>query len=385
MSDSILQSFSDNNPHAKVSYEANEFTIETPWGLNDCRISFTNDNEKAISDLNYIIINPRLDAIIHADTGIVEFAYAFLHKESSAYKNHAKREFTVVFNNLPINCKFSKPSDRFTTLAHGFHPMPSESGNSTMPQMMAFHDFAKLDKLNERNKDYFINREPINFFIELHRDIGKFDLIKLCRSINFIMQTYDRETPLIMIRDIKKTEEMGFSFKQCIRDTFPNNVIIRDYDDTLLKLVEVAINSGPREAFLYYYQIFEYAGFYYTDYKTRNSLLKLLKDPCIISCCDDKIDQFIDLFSENNNNEDVKIRKVIEEKCDASEIWIEMENDKTFFTEEHFLMAVIQHQYLFLKNVIMIFGILCGHQNLLITLLKLEIVLFMLVKNEKIK
>lgn len=333
-----LNNFETNNPHATVTDFAGQFIINTPWGSDDCFLAFNRTDSVSTKTLNSVKFDTRLDAIIHINQNIIEFAFGFLEKNTEYYKNYANRKFTLLYNNNEYKCRYSTPTDDFFVIAKAFHEFPSETGIQRMAQLPAFNAFCNLDKLNDRAKNYFTNKEPYNFFIELPSNYSDSDIIKLCRQINFIMQTYDRRTPQIIIRETESNADSRVPPIRYIKDCFPSTFILRNYDDTLLRLVEVAGQSTPRQAILYYYQVFEYVAYYYTDFKTRNSLIKLLKDPCIISYCEEKIDVFIDLLTDinnTNNNDETKIRKVIEDKCDSQEIWKEIENDKDFFTRDH--------------------------------------------------
>ncbi|NLE05220.1 MAG: hypothetical protein GX638_10550 [Crenarchaeota archaeon] len=338
MQEKILDLFLENNPHVSVKSERNEIYISNPWGVDDCRLVLRQDDSQAIKNLNSLKLNPRLDAIIHTDKNVIEFAFIFMKIDSEFYKTYSNRRFEIIYNEKIIKCYFGKPTDIFFTVARCYQRMPSDSNMQTMSQLLAYHDYCFIEELKEENREYFINREPVNFFVDLSQAKFDVDIIKLCRQINFIMQTYDRHTPLIFVRENEESLMASFTPTRYIKEYFPDTFVIRDYDEILLRLIEVATQSKARQSVLYYYQIFEYAGYYYIDYKTKRSLIKVLKDPCIISCCDGNIDSILEILTEinnTNNNDDSKIRKVIEEKCDPLEIWKEVEHDKEFFIEEH--------------------------------------------------
>lgn len=338
MDSQVLKSFANNNPHTTINSLVNQFVINTPWGCDDCCLTFECTDDDSIKMLNSLKFDTRLDAIIHTNSNVIEFAFAFLEKNTDYFKNYANRAFNILYNNKEYKCHFSTPTNEFFSIAKNYHRIPSDSGMQTMSQMPAFHVFCNMNNATDQVKEYFKDKEPYNFFIDLPLSYSEADIIKLCKQINFIMQTYDRKTPQIIIREIEPNDNSRVSPVRYIKDSFPSTLIMRNYDETLLRLIEVAGQSMSRQAILYYYQIFEYVGYYYTDYKTRNSLIKLLKDPCVVTYCEDKIDVFIDLLTEinnTNNNDETKIRKVIEEKCDPQEIWKEIENDKDFFTKDY--------------------------------------------------
>ena len=245
-----LNDFTTNNPHAKVTNLANQFIINTPWGCDDCCLAFERTNSTFIKTLNSIKYDTRLDAIIHINQNIIEFAFGFLEKNTDYYEHYANKNFSILYNNKEYKCRYSSPTDVFFMIAKAFVEFPSETGIQRMSQLSAFNAFCNYNKLSDRAKKYFVNKEPYNFFIELPLNYSDTDIIKLCKQINFIMQTYDRKTPRIIIRETESDADSGVAPIRYIKDYFPSTFILRNYDDTLLRLVEVAGQSTPRQAIL---------------------------------------------------------------------------------------------------------------------------------------
>jgi hypothetical protein len=105
-------------------------------------------------------------------------------------------------------------------------------------------------------------------------------------------------------------------------------------DEIVLQLTQVARRAPSRQAFLYYYQVLEYAGHYFVDKRARSQIRRFLRDPALVNCDDRKIGEFFSLLTEVNNNDDVKMKKVIEDLVDPLVVWREIENDRDFFTSE---------------------------------------------------
>jgi hypothetical protein len=70
------------------------------------------------------------------------------------------------------------------------------------------------------------------------------------------------------------------------------------------------------------------------DDKVKNSLRTFLKDPAVVNCGEAHISELISIFSELTHNDDVKMRKVIEENVDPRVIWKEVAHDKAFFASD---------------------------------------------------
>jgi hypothetical protein len=99
-----------------------------------------------------------------------------------------------------------------------------------------------------------------------------------------------------------------------------------------LQLIDVAQHTSPRFAFIYYFQVIEYAGFYFVDEKARRALKSFLRDPAMITCPEDRMHELFGALSDLAHNDETRMRKVIEECCNPSVIWKEIENDKAFFS-----------------------------------------------------
>ena len=112
-------------------------------------------------------------------------------------------------------------------------------------------------------------------------------------------------------------------------------MIAHPIDEIIMKLIDVARGSNPRFSFLYYYQVCEYAGYYYIDENSKRELRRFLKDPALVNCGEEKVSELFSILTELNHSDDVKIKKVIEEYCDPKILWREISNDKEFFSEDH--------------------------------------------------
>lgn len=331
-----LVAFISQNPHCSVSVEGEHLLVQEPWGSDDARFKIPLTDIGIIDELNHVRFNPRFDAIFHDDSGIVEFLYGFLNPEDENIKAIIDRRFVAHFEGNAIECFFAEPTKRVFRFSKYFERLPSDTPNRSAQQLTPFRDVQKLDSLNDAIKKYFVGKIPRNFFIksgEFSRN-GRLDI--LARHINFLLSYYDRRSPTVVIHDADSTIELTTCKPiRHIEGEFPKELVIQPIDEIILKLIEVARSSQPRFAFLYFYQVIEYAGYYYVDEGTKKALRNHLKDPALISCGEEKIEDLFSIFSEINYSDDVKMRKVIEEHCDPSVIWKEIENDKEFFCTEH--------------------------------------------------
>ncbi|MCK4349840.1 MAG: hypothetical protein KAX13_03225, partial [Candidatus Krumholzibacteria bacterium] len=217
-------------------------------------------------------------------------------------------------------------------LVKRFRRLPSESGVVVAPQLRAFRDAQRLDKLPAVRKRYFKGKEPRNFFLRCDRAPLSFDVASVARHLNLVACYYDRRSPKIVIRP----EEADVHCERVtphryIGEEFPQALSVAPVDGFVLQLIEVARESSPRFAFIYYYQVFEYAGFYYVDDKAKRELRRFLRDPAMINCPEDRVSELFSVLSEITHNDEVRMRRVIEECCDPRAVWEDIVHDKEFF------------------------------------------------------
>jgi hypothetical protein len=327
-----------NNPQSRIQIENNTTVlVEKPWGRDDARLKFSVNDHDVIADLNQLAFDTRFDAIFHKDTNKIEFVFGFVRQDdhSATFRDRA---FKFHFGGREYACCFAEPTDRLMRLARHFEGgLPSDLAESSVPQLRAFKDFQRLDTIPERAKQFFEGRVSRSFFLSCDGGFADVNLELLARHLNFMIRYYDRESPCITIKDpIIAEGSMGTRPLRMTATQFPSALAIsKPVDDLVLRLLEVASHSASRIAFLYYYQIFEYAGYYYIDEKARLALRNALRDPALICSGEEKVSELFSIFTDLTHNDEVKMRKVIEEYCDPKVIWREVKNDIEFFASAH--------------------------------------------------
>ncbi|MFH2133998.1 MAG: hypothetical protein ABII81_02300 [Pseudomonadota bacterium] len=332
--DIVLSEFLSNNPHSKVVLEdGSTLHIDSPWGVEDSRIKVSTDEHEFIQDLNKLVFNPKFDAIFHSDLNRMEIAYGYLKPEGEASSTQIGRKFSFHFEARTYECEFARPSERFMRLARHFERLPTDSNERSMWQLIMFRDAQKPEnELKPGQKEYFEGKVPCNFCITATNGFEGVNLEKLAHHINFLMCYYDRQSPTIRVKQISEKCDEHPPVRM-IETVFPDSCLIAaPIDDIVLGLLNVAARSEPRFAFIYYYQVFEYLGYYYMDGKARSALKNAFRDPSLICGGEEKLDDLFSIFSELNQNDEAKMRKVIEEYCDPRIIWKEVENDGHFFS-----------------------------------------------------
>jgi hypothetical protein len=200
---------------------------------------------------------------------------------------------------------------------------------------MAFRDFQQLEALPAGIGQYFVGRVPRSFFIKPSIPLKEVDWEVLIRHLNLLMVYYDRNSPRIVYRARSETlRGANVEALRYVENNFPSELVFKPIDDILMRLIEVARESEPRFSFIYCYQIFEYAAFYFVDAKTKSALARILRSPSFISNADDRMSELFALLTEAAQNDDVRIKRVIEEYCDPRVLWNEIKQNIDFFSND---------------------------------------------------
>ena len=329
--DLYLAEFKKNNHFCTFTIDNGELVIGGLWNDSNIQIVFSIEDVESIRKLNNIIINPQFDAIIHIDTNVIEYLFGYLNATDEIDMSFMDRKFELHFEGCQYLCEYALPTDILLLISKNYRRI--DKSTQTANQLLVFKDGQKVDKLSKANQAYFENKVPRCFFVKPSKIIAEIDIEKMSRHINFLMKYYDRATPQINIRlDYQQEPVKLVKPRRYVEECFPNSFALNSIDDFILQLLGTARDSTPRFAFIYYFQVFEYAGFYFLDSKVKKELNQFMRDPSIISCSDDKLMQLFVFLSELNHSDEVKMRKVIEELCDPKTVWKEIENDKDFFS-----------------------------------------------------
>lgn len=216
-----------------------------------------------------------------------------------------------------------------------YRRLPFEGVTQAVPQLIAFRDFQRIDGLPPSAQKYFENRVPRSFFVKPSIPLKDVDWASLSRHLNLVMAYYDRRSPQIVLRD--KADGVKGTTVESLRYTegrFPGELSVRACDEILLRLLEVARSSSPRFSFIYCFQVLEYAGFYFVDAKSKSALSRLLRTPSFIDRADERIGELLSILTDVAQNDDVRIRRVVEEYCDPRSLWYEIAQDRDFFSTD---------------------------------------------------
>ena len=112
---------------------------------------------------------------------------------------------------------------------------------------------------------------------------------------------------------------------------FPDSISCGQKDEFLLDFLLAANEVETRMSFIYYYQVLEYAAFYYIDSEVKKKLYLILNSPTIHSNSDIHLNKIVDSLTDYRQSDEAKLNKIVENLCDPEIIWREIESNKTIF------------------------------------------------------
>jgi len=347
--ESLLEVFKKNNSHCEIEVKDDSLKLKNPWGSKYCGINYKISETEKLRDLNSVVFRTQYDALIHTDTNEIEFFFGYTSPTKEPHNALHNRAFKVFLNKISLECRYDTPTERLFDMSKRIEIIRGE--DRVAPQLEEFNDACKMNELPQYVQEYFKDKKPLNFFVKPSEPVLNIDLEQIAMHINFLSRYYDRRSPVIVIRQDTKDKEKKFEKLRFLEKDFPVNLSAGSMDNFILQLLEAARDASPRMAFIYYYQILEYAGFYFIDEKVRKVLRHSFRDPAMIDNPDEKIAGLFATLTEFAGNEDARMKKVLEELCDYGVIWKEIEHDKEFFTSSQVFNGGVELPPLISKDI----------------------------------
>lgn len=328
-----LEPFFKLNPYSKIQKSKKGYRVIKPWNDESlCFILKPTSAADLISTLNSLILPPRFTALYHSDSNTMEYIYTLLGKNDPYFS----RQFKFSLDSTTYHCKFGEASKRLLILSEVFMIVQQQS-STDYRHLLLLREYVKdAGKKRASLDDFFTDIKPISFYISGFRNFDEATITEVSKHLNFFMQYYDRDCPYIIIHSIE-TEALKMPKQlQFIETTFPSRISTRRQEPFLLDLALVAITSTaePRLQFLYYYQILEYAAFYYVDNDIKRHLLKVINTPDIQSNPDKYIPEMLDKVSELYQGEEAKLDRIVQIRCAPDDIWKEIQQNRSFFSQK---------------------------------------------------
>ena len=329
-----LDTFLKNNPWSKINKlkddeEANSApAIMKPWGDDSISIVLPRLDEAALKRLNGVILIPSFSAIYHRRRKSLEFIFT-PYRQSEV----DGRKFTFSFEGANYTCHFDKPSETVMDLALANEPQ----GPSTQTDYRNLRQFRRYLSLRDKhgNEEAFKRHfKPVSFWIDGCPESEQ-ELIRLAQHLNFYMLYFDCKTPSIQIHESRVETEKLPDRQRYLWDAFPVDIKAKTLDPYLLAQMASAREAGDvYRRFIYYYQILEYAGFYYISDKLVRRVESILKSPETPSFPRGAWQRIQDVLTEDKMQDATKISAVVTDCVDPAIIWKEIEPLRKCFEQE---------------------------------------------------
>lgn len=329
-----LEVFLRNNPWSKIENVKSDEegnmspSIIEPWGDDSIAIILNRLNDAAIKRLNGVILMPSFSAVFHRRKKSLEFIFTpYRQTEIDG------RVFTFSFEGRVYTCCFKKPSFAVFDLASANEPQ----GPSTGTDYRNLRQFRRYISLRERHGDddiFNTHYKPVSFWVEGCTESEQ-DLVRLAQHLNFYMIYFDCRTPTIQIHESLVEDEKLPDRERYLWDSFPSEIKAKSLDPYLLAQMASARQAGDvYRRFIYYYQILEYAGFYYLSDKLVRRVESVLKSPDTPSFPRGAWQRIQDILAEDKMQDTAKIAAVVTDCVDAALVWRELEPLRKCFEKE---------------------------------------------------
>lgn len=178
----------------------------------------------------------------------------------------------------------------------------------------------------------FTERIPTSFFVSRFEKFEEDKIVEVSKHLNFFMTYYDRGTPTVVVHSPRSDKPEPVRELQLFETDFPKKLSCSRKDPFLLDLALAALVAETRLKFLYYYQILEYAAFYYIDADVRRRMLQTIATPHIHTDPDRHIYRLLEIMSDVRQSDESKINKIVETGCSPDIVWEHIQQNLSYFS-----------------------------------------------------
>ncbi|MBI4186505.1 MAG: hypothetical protein HY530_03235 [Chloroflexi bacterium] len=325
-----LAPFLSRNLNTKIEKRGKLHYVTNAWNVKTISFVLKPDSQSdLIAALNSLVLPPRFTALYHLDTNTMEYIFTLVDRNSS----YLSRQFEFMIEGKSYYCRFEDASERLLLLSKLFRPAGEEIGDDR--NLMLLHMYANphLAKISGLEKDFFAEKKPVSFFVGEFEAFDEEKIVEISKHLNFFMQYYDRKTTYTIIHPPKSGEPEPVKQLQFVEADFPKKISTQRQNPLLLDLALAANEADTRLKFIYYYQILEYAAFYYIDDNVKRDLLRIINTPDIFSNPDEYIPKILDTVSESSQDVEAKIEKIIKTNCTPEFVWRELQQNIPYFSK----------------------------------------------------
>lgn len=329
-----LEPFLKQNPYSKIQKKGKTYYVTNPWDDESLSFAVERDSQAdLIAALNNLILPLRFTALYHTDSNTMEYIFTLLGKNSF----YLSRQFEFTIDGKTYYCRFKDASERLLLLSKLFRPTGEESTTEYRNLMLLglyMRPEPKEPSMLEEHffKDFLKERKPVSFFVSGFEKFEEDRIVEISKHLNFFMPYYDRKSGLILIHPAKSEKPEPVDQLQFVEMDFPKKLSCSHKDRFLVDLALAANEvAETRLKFLYYYQILEYAAFYYVDTDIKRRILQVIAAPDIHVNPDKHISRLLDAVTDIRQSDEAKLNKVVETQCTPDIVWRELQQNLSYF------------------------------------------------------
>ena len=254
------------------------------------------------------------------------------------------RKFSFSYKGMKFEAFYGTPSKQFQLIAKAFVPKSIEVDEAKVNyrNIKPFSDYYMQNNLPENQRILYSKLCPINFFVKGPIDkFSKSERELLLQHINFYMTYFDRKSPWIVVEEKDLSEKYNVPCLSHTNSVFPSEISFTEIDEDLLKVLSIArMAPTTRLQYLYYFQVLEYAAYYFVEEDFRNKISNILHSPDLLINSDVYSRRLIDEFQNKyykDNSDSLRLYNVIVKYCEYKKIRNELLENKDFFMKDvHF-------------------------------------------------
>lgn len=322
--------FLAHNPWSKIEETEDAFEVVDPWSDSSLRLRIPKPAPADIlADLDQIILLPRFTGVYHRDTRELEFIYVPLEPDDPTLA----KVFIFKWDGVDHTCRYAKSSDRVLMLVRAFRPTGGDTSTEYrgLQRLSAMKTLDSFLKLPARLLEAFEKFVPASFFVGSVASADDASLAQMAKHLNFFMSYFWRESPSILIHEPPEVQTPFLPGVSSVVN-IPAVISATAIDPFLLDLSLAARSGNYRLRFLYYYQILEYAAFYWTEESVKAAVRRVILNPDLHARIDEYTPKLIEALIPTRQNDEHKIRRVIETAVEPRAIWTEMQSNLACFT-----------------------------------------------------
>ena len=300
----MFELFLEHNPWSEVVPTSNEVVVKKPWGDDSFELAFPAAPEAFADDiLRDLIMPPRFEGIYHVGSQTLELFFTQLAPADPLFN----KAFQFIWRGTKFSCRYAESSPEAMLLAKHFRAQNPEldSEYRGLGRINRLRVFEFLGELPEELRETVGTHAPVSFFVEGLRTFVESDTVALAKHLNLYMSYFWRRTPVVLIRDVSP-QELGTlpAPRPTSMADLPPAISASEVDPAVLDLLLTARTGSARLRFIQYYQVLEYAAFYWTEESVRAAVRRIMAAPDLLTRLEEYVPRVIDALAPTRANDD---------------------------------------------------------------------------------